>query len=234
MALRGWTNDGYRQLNKRDIKSEIMRRLGLDPESELDSKQYKKIYDVYALRTKNYSNLLNIEEKIRPNESLLRTLRRQQAGVNLTAEQRGILSTPAQNLKKFKERVDSNSEKLVNFGIENLERQYEGLLTKNTRGYAEQYEKFITEEIVITNLVNEDGEIIGEYNITKGEIPPPEKELPLGVKTITDTIRVPRSDLTIAEVKDFLESLADDLHEWQDKRMSANSSVFKNRKQIGS
>lgn len=234
MALREWTRSGYRQLTDREIKKEIMLRLGLDPNSPLDSKKYKKIYDVYALRTKNYSKLVNVQNAIRPNESLLRTLRRQNSNIELTAEQSGILSTPAQNLKQFNKRIATNDKRLINLGIEQLEKIFEGLLTKNTRGYAAQYAEFKTEEIVITDLINEDGEIIGEYNITRGEQVPP--KLPTGVKASTYNLRIPRSDLTIEEVKSFLESLAYDLHNWQDERMSANSSIINNkrRKEIGS
>lgn len=234
MALRKWTNTGYKQLTDREIKAEIMRRWGLDPKSAADQKTYKRRYDVYALQTRNYAKLQALEERPRANESLLRTLRRQQAGIALTAEQEGILATTSQNAQQFARRVERGDQKLIDAGILNLERQFDAFLTKNTRGYAKQYEEFRTREVTTVAIVDEDGQILATYNITEGEAPP--ANLPDGARIETTTTREIRTDQTVEEVKAFLESLADDLHSWQKSRMEGNRAVYngKNRRSVGS
>lgn len=235
MALRKWTKDGLRQLTDREIKAEIMNRLGLDPKSKEDQAYYKRQYDLQRLRTVNYSRQQILENPIRANENWLRTLRRQQAGIDLTAQQAGILSTPTQNTRQYAARIERGDPKITEAGILNLERQYEGFLTQNTRGYAGQYEEFRTREVTTQNLVDQDKQIIATFNLSEGEAPP--AQLPEGTQLENPTTeRVLRTDQSIQEVKEFLESLADDLHSWQQSRMAGNHAVYgsKSRRYVGS
>ena len=225
MALRKWTKSGVRQMTDREIKAEIMNRLGLDPNSVADNKTYKRMYDVQRLRTVNYNRQQMLETPIRANENWLQTLRRQQSGAPLTAVQEGILTTSSQNTQAYLSRIERGDQRIADQGILNLERQYNGLLTKNTLGLEKQYEDFRTKEVTTQNLVNEDGEVIARYNLSEGEAPP--ANLPDGAVLDTPhTERVIRTDQTIEEVKEFLKTLADALHTWQNSRMQGNRALY--------
>lgn len=225
MALRKWTKNGVRQLTDREIKAEIMTRLGLDPHSVADNKTYKRMYDVQRLRTVNYSRQQMLETPIRANENWLQTLRRQQSEAPLTAQQAGILSTSSQNTQAYVRRIERGDQRITDQGILNLERQFNGLLTKNTLGLEKQYEEFRTKEVTTQNLVDENGEIIATYNLSEGEAPP--ANLPAGAVLDTPlTERVLRTDQSIQEVKEYLETLADALHTWQDSRLQGNRAIY--------
>lgn len=240
MALRKLTKSGAGRLSDREIKAEIMTRLGLDPHSVADNITYKKKYDVVRLKTVNYSRQQMLETPIRPNENWLRTLRNQQAGAPLTAQQAGILSTSSQNTQAYARRIERGDQRITDQGILNLERQFNGLLTKNTLGLEKQYEEFRTKEVTTQNLVDENGEIIATYNLSDGEAPA--ANLPEGAVLDTPhTERVLRTDQSIQEVKEFLETLADALHEYQDARLEGNRALYRRggrkdraRKRIGS
>lgn len=239
MALRKWTKSSARRLTDREIKAEIMARLGLDPKSAADNETYNKKYDVQRLRTVNYRRQQMLETPIRVNENWLRTLRNQQAGAPLTAQQAGILSTSSQNTKAYARRIERGDQRITDQGILNLERQFNGLLTKNTLGLEKQYEEFRTKEVTTQNLVDENGEIIATFNLSEGEAPP--AELPAGAQLDTPhTERVLRTDQSIQEVKEFLETLADALHEYQDARLEGNRALYGRggrnaaRKRVGS
>lgn len=264
MALRKWTKDGIKQLTNREIKAEIMNRLGLDPKSKEDQLYYKRQLNLQYLRAQNYSAQQYLKEPIAPNENWLSTLRREQAGIALTAQQAGIKATPAQNRKQYAARLERGDPKITEAGILNLERQFEGLLTKNTRGYERQYEEFRTREVTTQNLTDpKTGEIIASFDLSNGEAPPvftttintkKETIITLTFKgniianyniTAGDTlpqleepitVREVRTDQSIQEVKEFLESLADDLHSWQESRMAGNRAVYgsKARRYVGS
>lgn len=240
MALRKWTKNGIRTLSDREIKAEIMNRLGLNPHSVADNKTYKRLYDVQRLRTVNYNRQQMLETPIRANENWLRTLRRQQSGEQLTAHQAGILSTSSQNTAAYARRIERGDQSITDQGILNLERQYHGLLTQNTLGLEKQYEEFRTEKVVVTqNLVDKHGEIIAIYTLSEGEAPP--EQLPKGARLEPPfTERIIRKDQSIQDVKGFLESLADQLHAYQDARLGSNRGLYgkgslnKLRKKIGS
>lgn len=234
MALRKLTKSGTRKLTDREIKAEIMNRLGLDPTSAADQAYYKRQYDLQRLKTVNYSRQQMLETPIRANENWLRTLRNQQAGAPLTAVQAGITATTSQNTQAYARRIERGDQRITDAGILNLERQFNGLLTKNTLGLEKQYEEFRTREETTQNLVNEDGEIIATYNLTAGESPP--AKLPDGATLDTPhTERVVRTDQSIGEVKQFLETLADALHTWQNSRMQGNRAIYGGkRKSVGS
>lgn len=225
MALRKWTKDGLRQLTDREIKAEIMNRLGLDPKSKEDQAYYKRQLNLQYLKAQNYSTQQSLEVYVKSNENWLSTLRREQAGIELTAQQAGIKATPAQNRRQYAARIERGDQRITDQGILNLERQFYGLLTKNTLGLEKQYEDFRTMEVTTQNLVDENGEIIATYNLSEGEAPP--TNLPAGaVLDNPHTERVLRTDQTIQEVKDFLEDLADQLHEYQDARLIGNRALY--------
>lgn len=263
MALRKWTKDGLRTLTDREIKAEIMNRLGLDPKSKQDQAYYKRQYDLQRLRTVNYSNQQSLETPIRANENWLSTLRRQQAGSELTAQQAGILSTTTQNTRQYAARIERGDPKITEAGILNLERQFNGFLTKNTRGYEKQYEEFRTYAITTQNLTDPaTGEIIATFDLSNGQAPPEFTSVTRNGETITTlkfkgevigtyntaagdvlptlekpvTVRELRTDQTIQDVKEYLESLADDLHRWQKSRMVGNRAIYrsKTRRSVGS
>lgn len=223
----------YRQLTDKEIKAEIMRYWGLDPKNREDQLTYKRRYDVYALRTKNYNKQQNLETPLRANEILLKTLRRQSMDIPLSAEQQNILSTSAQNSRVYAQRVERGDRSIQDQGILNLENTFNEFLTKNTRGYEERYREFRTKEVLIAYVIDNDGQVIASYNLTEGETIP-DYYIEYNVETATE--RVLRTDQTIQEVKSFLESLADELHTWQKTQLKSNRAILTRaeRKRIGS
>lgn len=225
MALRKWTKNGVSRLTDSQIKAEIMARLGLDSKSAADNKTYKKKYDVQRLRTVNYSHQQMLETPVRINENWLRTLRNQQAGAPLTAHQAGILSTSSQNTLAYLRRIERGDRRIRDAGIINLENQFKDMLDKVT-GYRDSYNNFIEGQRVTQNIVNKHGEVVQTLDITRGERPP--KDLAKRGLLLEDPHieYVDKDDITIKDAKDFLEGLADDLHEWQDERLESNRAVY--------
>lgn len=218
-------------MSDREIKREIMNRLGLDPNNATDNKTYKRLYDVQRLRTVNYSRQQFLETPIRTNENWLQTLRRQQSEAPLTAQQEGILRTSSQNAAEYAARIERGDQAITQQGILNLELQFQGLLTKNTLGLEKQYDEFRTYERTIQYLTNSDGNIIAIYELSAGETPP--ATLPAG--TILEppyTQRITRTDQTVQEVKEFLETLADALHTYQDQKLAGNRALYRGSKNI--
>lgn len=235
MALRKWNKSGVRQLTDREIKAEIMKRLGLDPRSAADQHTYKKQLNIEYLRAKAYSIQQGLETPVRPNENWLRRLTREQQDVPLTAEQIGILRTPAISTTRFVERLVRDDPKIEQAAIENLELQFKAFLEKNTYGYEKEYEEFKTREVTQAFLVNNDGEVVRIYNITEGEIPP--AYVPIGLELEYEVHRESRA-VSYAELKAKLEELADDLHKKQEAKMEGNRAVYgygrKAYKRVGS
>lgn len=207
MALRKrLSQNQYRQLTDKEIKKEIMLILGLNPNDREDNRKYKRIYDVYRLRVKNYLNQQNLSSiDIRANESLLRTLRRQINNIELTAEQKNILSTPARNTTSYKNLIQSK--KIEDIRIKNIENLFYNFIHSGSREVL-YYDKFYNKI-----YFDENGEVA--KNITSNFI----YEL--------------KDNSTYNDIKQWLYSEVDALHEWQKKTFQAYGGR-KTRKQIGS
>lgn len=237
MALKRLQNGRVHEMTDREIKRNIMNRLGLDPKSAADQHTYKKLLNLQYLKAKDYSYLQELEKPVRANENWLLTIMREQNGVPLTAQQAAIKAMTSQNTQAFIKRIAKGSAKLNNIAIQNLEAQFDAFLNRNTHGYKERYEEFRSREIQTAYLVDSEGEIVAEYDLTAGEQLP--NYIPQGLTKEYHTRRELRTDQSYAEIKAFLEGLAKELHDYQDSQIAANGALHhgstrQKRKQVGS
>ena len=224
MALKRLQNGRVHEMTDREIKRNIMNRLGLDPKSAADQHTYKKQLNLQYLKAKNYSYLQELEKPAPANENWLLTIMREQNGAPLTAQQAAIKATTSQNTQAFIKRIVAESPALTDTAIQNLEAQFDGFLNKNSYGHKERYEEFRTREVQTAFLVDDNGEIVAEYNLTAGEQLP--NYIPQGLTAEIHTRRELRTDQSYSEVKAYLESLADELHKIQDSKIAANGALY--------
>lgn len=219
MAIRKYDpeTNTYKELTDREIKKEIMKTLGLDPENPDDQKIYRRQYDVLRKRVKNYSSTTGIKTPIRVNELFLRIQQRKLSDKELTAQQQNIINTTSINTGTFSQRAESNPDPIRRQGIANLEREFSGLLNKYTKGRNEYY------AWLETPVKRQYIDIITGEVLKRSQLKGKKKNIDYMVETFTN-----RDIATPQQVKAKLISIADELHSEQNKLLEA----YKNNKKL--
>lgn len=196
------------QLSNKEIKAGIFKLLGLDPNNPADQLRYKREYNVFYLRVRNYNALQELEEPKLANETFLRMLEYQARNQELPNYIKQILQTPAQtfttskNVQGFSSRLSTN--RAIKIQVDNEEAIFKRLLDTNPslkRRYNEWKYGFSGENGWVLYADKTTGELIGSSIILSLD--------PSTYETIYD--------ITLQEVRDFLTLLADDLHARQEQ-----------------
>lgn len=216
------------ELTNSQIKSEIIRNLGLDtiydirdPKQRAElNKEYRRQYDIMRKRVRNYNNLLELEgsTQVSANEVWLRITRRQLQGEELTAQQKAIVSTSSVNTNIFRRRISTNTEFRINTARSILESEYAGLLRDYKYG-KRQYEAWLMEPVnIYTNITT--GEII-YLDIDDTRHSSLEQSLQWKLETIKR-----ENIVTVKEIKDKLGEIASQLHAAQARARAKNKATY--------
>lgn len=128
------------QLSDKELKNSIFKFLGLDPDNPADQLKYKRDYNVFYLRVRNYNTLINPADPVKANEALFRILEYNAIGKEVPQYLQTILTTPAQSGKAFKARA-SVQPSLNIYAINAVERDFAGLF-RDVPELKERYEKW--------------------------------------------------------------------------------------------
>lgn len=213
MALNRYNSGKTYQLNDKQIRQEIFRLLGLSPNNEEDKRVYKRRYDVLRQRVSNYNILTQPTNPVRTNEIMLKILRNQSIGNELTNQQQAILNTPAVSSGKFRRQYLSGDGKLRNNAIQITEFQFKGLLTASPTA-RRQYQNWMNELInIYTDL--ETGEIISAKQANS---------LPANQVQVDLVYRSERVE--VQEINQFLSKLALDIRHKREKIYAKNKAGY--------
>lgn len=199
MAIYKQNNLGdYEALTDKEIKARILDLTGWT------TQEYNKQYDRLRNRVKNYQSLTGGTEQLRTNEILYRTLQRQAAGVDLTAEQQAILKVSSASTAAFKRSVETGtvSKAQLNIGVQAAEKIFHNMIEQSPTVKA-RWEAYLNEVVRQEATVDpETGEILGYKDIRRAE------------------------ELTPEEAFAKLKELAKDLHAWQEKQYKSNRGKY--------
>lgn len=189
-----------RTMTNREIKSQIIELLETQRQVEITNADYKRLYDVYALKVANYNTLLQPETPVKANEALLRKLRREAEGKPLTAELENIEAVTAQSRTKFRRRIqaDDLSQREIDLSIQLVENRFKEMLQVPSIGQA--YKKFVTEDR-LQYIDEETGEIIDAVEASAR-----------GFKNVIVNRVEARKILRAADILEFLKNEAIKLH----------------------
>lgn len=205
-------------LTDKQIKQELLMRLGITitpfdiPTAEQNA-EYKRQLNLFGNKLRNYK-FIGGSNQLRANEELLRILRKEQNGQELTSEQQLILSLSSTTSSRFQRTLQQNESNLQFQRLSVVEAKFSGFLRK-VPAAAVEWRAFLNENLYIIEAT---GEIV--------TVPPTDDSKYIVIK---------RGDIvTTKEAEDFLALQAKDFHKYQDAVYRQNKAFYKyNRRNVG-